>query len=818
MPHWCFVALNDNSHSVDDSSADAAQNRHFGDSLHSNAVSVFYEQVIDACIAHPGRILGIAILLIAVIGSGAVGIKFNRDNRMFFSPENPQLQALEALEATYSKDDTVLFVIAPTDGVVFSKRTLSLIKQLTERSWQVPYSTRVDSITNFQYTHADGEDFVVEDLVGDVSSLSPDDLLRIRNIAINEPRMRGRLVSPTGHVAAVYLSVQMPGIDLSAENPKVVSFMESTAESIRARYPDVDVYLNGMIMMNNAFSESSRHDSQTLVPGLFAAVVLGILLLVRSVLATLSIVFVAVASIVVALGFAGWLGIDLSSPSAPSPIIIMTVAIASSIHILIAFLRGYAEWGDKTKAIRHSMSVNSQPVFLASVTTALGFLSITASESPPFRDLGIIVAVGIVASYLAATLVLPALLTLAPIRKPPRPNGASAAMALLARWVIRRRRVLLASLLVIVAATALGLPLNDLDDSWTEYFDSRVSWRRASDFTEKNLGGQYSIDYSVHARESGGISDPDFLRDLDRFVQWYRNRPEVTHVASLTDTIKQLNMNMHGDDSAWYRLPDDRESSAQFLLLYEMSLPYGLDLNSVIDVDRSSTRVRVNMTRMSVNEVLAMERQAQAWLESNSPSLRVDEGTGPTMMFAHIGYRNIRSMLWSISLALVFISLFLIIAFRSLKMGLVSLVPNLLPVAMGFGLWGYLVGQIGLGLSVVAGMTMGIVVDDTIHFMSKYVTARREAGKSSPDAVRFAFSSVGTAMWMTTAVLVAGFAVIALSTFRLNADLGLLAAVTLLFALAADFLLLPPLLMAVDSRKDETTSAAATTHSSPTGC
>ncbi len=167
-------------------------------------------------------------------------------------------------------------------------------------------------------------------------------------------------------------------------------------------------------------------------------------------------------------------------------------------------------------------------------------------------------------------------------------------------------------------------------------------------------------------------------------------------------------------------------------------------------------------------------------------------------MFAYIGQRNIKSMLRGTSFALVLISLVLIVALRSLKIGLVSLIPNLAPAAMGFGLWGLVSGQVGLGLSVVAGMTLGIVVDDTVHFLSKYLRARRERGLDAQDAVRYAFHTVGTALLVTTLVLIAGFLVLTQSGFKINSDMGLLTAVTIALALVTDFLLLPPLLMKVD--------------------
>ena len=192
-----------------------------------------------------------------------------------------------------------------------------------------------------------------------------------------------------------------------------------------------------------------------------------------------------------------------------------------------------------------------------------------------------------------------------------------------------------------------------------------------------------------------------------------------------------------------------------------------------------------------------LEDAAQQWMKDNAPGMQTN-GASPSVMFAHIGQRNIRSMLTGTTLALVLISLILTFALRSLKIGLVSLIPNLAPAAMGFGLWGLLVGEVGLALSVVTGMTLGIVVDDTVHFLSKYLRARREQHLSSEDAVRYAFSTVGMALTVTTLVLIAGFMVLTQSPFKLNSDMGLMTAITIAFALAADFLFLPPLLMKVE--------------------
>ena len=307
-------------------------------------------------------------------------------------------------------------------------------------------------------------------------------------------------------------------------------------------------------------------------------------------------------------------------------------------------------------------------------------------------------------------------------------------------------------------------PKNELNDVFVEYFDTSVPFRAKTDHITDNLSGMYFIDYSLDAKESSGISEPEFLRQLEKLERWLEDQPEVIHVNSYSEVIRTLNKNMHGDDASYNKLPENRELAAQYLLLYEMSLPYGLDLNNQINVDKSATRMQVTLETLSTVATLQFEKRVLEWMQENTPDIAT-YGASPTLMFSHIGMRNIVSMLTGTTIALLLISGLLIFALRSLKFGLLSLIPNLAPAGVAFGIWAITVGQVGLALSVIVAMTLGIVVDDTIHFLSKYLRARREKGLDSEAAVRYAFSTVGVALFVTTVVLASGFMMMAQSTF-----------------------------------------------------
>jgi len=713
------------------------------------------------------RWLIILLSFVLVLGAASGGrfLVFKADYRVFFSGDNPQLQAFDKLEKTYSKNDNVLFVLTPKDGDVFTNETLKVVETLTEKAWQIPYSTRVDSISNYQHTYAEGDDLIVEDLISEADKLSSAELKKIKNIATNEPLLKQRLVSPSGHVTSVSATISLPNIDQTKEVPEVVIFSRKLADEIRVLVPNMDVRLSGMVPMNNAFAESAQGDMAGLVPVSFAVMFIMLLLLLRSFSTTFGIILVIFMSILVGMGLGGYIGFPLTGPSVSSTTIILTVAIANSVHVLTTFIHEMRKGTAKNDALIEALRINLQPVFLASATTMVGFLTMNFSEVPPFQHLGNFVAMGVVASFFLSVTFLPALISVLPVRVKAKVDDKDKLMIKLGDFVVKRKKQLIWAMGALILTLVAFVPKNELNDVFVHYFDETIQFRVDSDYIDKNLTGLYIIDYSLESGEEGGISEPGYLNEVESFANWYRAQEETRHVNIYTEVIKRLNKNMHADDKTWMKIPDERNLAAQYLLMYEMSLPYGLDLNNQINIDKSALRMTVSIKTMSSNEIIELENRAQDWITKNAKYIKAADGTGPTVMFAHIGKRNINSMLLGTTLALILISGILIIAFRSFKTGLISMVPNLVPAAMGFGLWGIFIGEVGLALSIVSTMTLGIVVDDTVHFLSKYLRAKREYGYSAEDAVRYAFTHVGRALITTSIVLVAGFMVLAQSHF-----------------------------------------------------
>lgn len=740
----------------------------------------------------------ISLMAIVATAMGAKNLYFRGDYNIFFDGSNAQLQAFDEIQTTFAKTDNIALVLAPKSGDVFDQRTLNQIQEMTEQAWQVPYSSRVDSLANYQHTEAVDDDLLVEDLLYQSYPLTAERIAKVRAVAMSEPLLVNALVSEKGDVAVINITMQMPGVDETAEVNEVVAYVEQMLSHYRAEYPDVTIYKAGIIAMNHSFAMAAQNDSATLVPTMLLVILLFLTLMLRSFLSVLATLVVIIGAIVATLGIVGWAGMFLHVASVNVPTLIMTLAVADCVHV-IASMRHFMRQGmPKSQAIHRSVTLNFVPIIITSVTTAIGFLMMNMSDSPVLRDFGNLSALGVMIACVLSVSLLPALLNLLPVRFSAKQAAKSSdIMDKLADLVVHRRNVLLPLSIVVIAGSAALIPYNKVNDESVKYFDTSSEFRQAADFMEQRIGGMTTMSIAIKTHQSQGIASPEFLEVLGEFTRWLREQPETDHVASLSDIYKRLNKNMHGDDSAYYALPAERELAAQYLLLYEMSLPFGLDLNNQVNVDKSSVKLQLTVKNLGSVELVALEERIYQWFASHAPRYQV-VASSPSLMFAHIGETNMASMLSTLPITLILISALMIFALRSWRLGVISLVPNIAPAVIGFGLWALISGEINLGLSVVVTLTLGIVVDDAVHFLAKYQHARKE-GQNAEQAVRYAFHTVGRALWITTVVLVAGFSVLAMSQFRLNSDMGQLSAIVIFVALVIDFVLLPSLLMRFDT-------------------
>jgi len=353
-----------------------------------------------------------SIFGILALASGGRFLSFTNDYRVWFSEENPQLVAFEALQEDYTRSDNILVMLEPSSGDVFNQETLTAVSEFTEEAWKLPFSIRVDSLTNYQHIYGEEDDLIVTDLVEDVSSLDQSSLESIRTIALDQPVLVNRLLAPDSKTTGINITVELPpeltdeqraslgAEELAARDPQqatstVVKATRELIAEMKARYPEIDFTSTGVIMMNQAFPEASIKDITTLIPAAFAVIIIGILLLIKSPIAMLATVAVVLLSILGGMGAAGWMGVKLTPPAMSAPTMILTLAV-----VLVTFNQNLKNGMEKQAAVVESLRINFTPIMLTSLTTAIGFLSMNGSDAPPFHDLGNITAVGVILAFL----------------------------------------------------------------------------------------------------------------------------------------------------------------------------------------------------------------------------------------------------------------------------------------------------------------------------------------------------------------------------------------------------------------------------------
>ncbi len=743
----------------------------------------------------------LSLLVMLVLAAGATRlIVVDVDFRNHFGESDPHLIALEQLEETYALSDVALVAVAPHEATIFTRETLVAIEELTEQLWRTPYATRVDSISN--YTHSEGfeDELVVEQLIDEASSLSDTDIERIRDIAFGTEEIAGRFFSRDGRVAGLVVSIVLPDENRELTKREVTDYLYETIADARDKHTSIDYHLLGGLILNRVIGDALDAETGILGPIALGTMLLVALILIRSIWGTLAIVLMIATVIPSALGFAGWTGLKLFGESGAALFVLMAVTVAHSVHIIEAMARGLRQDMTRTEAAIHAVQVNVWPVFLTSFTTAIGFLSLNFVDMPPFKVMGNMVAFGSMCAFAFSVTLLPAFLSLLPIRARKVRESKRDPFDRLSRFVISYRTILLCFFGILAVFLAAGITKIELKENWLEVLDESYEFRRSADFLSENFPGVETYEYSLDSGSEGGVTHIEYLKQVDAFADWYREQPEFVHIFSIADIMKRLNKNLHGDNPDYYVLPDDPELAAQYLLLYEFSLPVGRDLNNLIDHDRRATRATVSVKSMTSKEKIDLDDRARAWLRQNAPSMETG-ATGISIVGSHSIQRNIENMLQGTFVAMAIVSLLLFAIFRSIRLGLVSLIPNFFPAAMAMGLWGYLVGEVGVPAAVVTAIAFGIIVDDTIHFMTKY-TDSRKAGNLPSESVQIAFRSVGRALFTTTVVFGLGFMVFGASGVVGNQVLGLLVGITVIIALLADFFFLPPLLMLLDETKE----------------
>lgn len=740
-------------------------------------------------------ILSIGIFYINMHKAG-----FETDWKIWFDKNSPIIKNYEHFKDSFGTDDMVMIVIHNEKGI-FNQRQIKNIEKLTDLLWKTKNVSRVDSLTNFQNVYVDEKDkdeIVVRDLFTKGENLTTTQLRKKRKIALNDADLLDRIITKDGKTTVIYARMVY---SQKLEVKKYLTINKEIQKIIDENSLDGVTYIEaGIAPYTEAFYDVTKSNMSIFSPLLLVSIFILLGVIFRNFWAVVIPLLVIVFSILLTLGIFFGVGFKLNTMTSMLPVFIIAIGIADSVHFIWLWIHQRRGGMANIDAVVYALEKNILPAFLTSLTTFFGFISLLISKIVPLQTFGIATALGVVIAFLISVSFVPAFLYIINPRIKVKLSEHKGAIDFVSRYtdfILKHDKAIVGFFTAIILFCGIGTAYVKVDTDFIKQFSDESKIRQDVTFIEKNLGGTIALETIINSKKSGGINDPKFLKLVDRFSSEFKKRfPAITSNHSIVNVIKKYEMLMHGGKKSFYKIPESKELVSQYLLLYSLSLPQGMGINDMFDVKRQYLRVTNLMNAISAKEKMQMFRWSKQWW-SKTPYFASMEGS--TVISSYLRIELTYTMIESIVTALILVTLILFVVFRQKIYIVASIVPNVLPLFVTFGLAGWIGIDLDLGVAIVSVMLIGIAVDDTIHFLAKYQGARKEQ-KSVSESVQYAFLLSGSAIIFTTIILVIGFGLFTFSDFAVYKNFGFLSATSLLSAMVLDLVFLPALLHILDVR------------------
>ena len=736
--------------------------------------------------------------LATVAGAGAARLEFDSTLEGWFLEDDASMVTYRDFIERFVGDE--ISVIGVTADDVFEPRVLAAIQRLTQEAARAPHAHRVRSLTNVKIFDNDPEGGLeirrlIQQLPRDNKAAAA-----LRRDALDNPLLRGTLVAPDGKTTAVVVELG-GGEDMMQRKMAQVRALEQIIQG-EAQRSGVGMHLAGTPVSDKAFYDYNKRDFQVILPISAFVVLLLAWLIFRRPFFTILPSVVVLLSILITFGLMGALGIQVSILSTMVAALVLAVGVADTVHVLSEYRRGIDKELHRGEALRRTVAHLFIPCLFTSITTAVGFLSLLTSDLQPIREAGWLSAVGVLVAFGLSMTLLPALLSLA--RTTPERREAGLLNRLVSGAALRLGglsrpgsvKVLAASalLVVLVAARLLGGGI-EVGANPMGYFRPGDPVRTATELVDRRLGGSTSIELLVEA-PGEGLKDPALLGRVDALQRYMESLPGVSRALSVVDYLKELNRVVHGGDKRRYALPQSREAVAQYFMLLEGEEDFSSMVQSNYSLGRVTARVSFSGSGALAKRLPEVEARLARDFSGPEASVKL---TGFVKLMGDMEHYLVRSQIRSMLLAFFVISLMMFILLRSFKLGALAMIPNLIPILLGLGFMTFIGIGLDPGTVMIGSIALGLVVDDTVHFMVQ-LKRRTRAGDDLSAAIAGTIERAGRPIILTSVILIAGFLVATLGSFNPNVNFGFISALVILLALVADLLMLPAALKILQPR------------------
>jgi len=747
-------------------------------------------------------VLPLFIVVLFAINIKNAGIETNW--RIWFDEKSQIMKNFDKFRNTFGSDDRILVALRSENGI-FHKEVLINIQNLTNEFWNMKNIARVDSLSNFQYSYVNKNDedvIIVEDFLKDIQVLSKTELLQKEKIALSDNQIKNLFISRDGKSAMII--IRMIYSEKLKPQDYINLYHDVNTIIDKHRLKSVVYHNVGMPAFSTAFAKAIQSNFSIFIPLLLGSIALLFILIFRnlnSLLLTLTIVVLATLFIA---GFTFALGYKLNTLTSMFPIFVIAIGIADSIHIYWTWLYKRKQGISNTKSVVFAIEKNVFPAFITSITTFVGFLSLAISKIVTLQAFGILVATGAVIAFILSITFLPAFLSVLDLSVKTKISENKKKKEFINSYVnflISHHKKVIVFCFIFIALSFIGLKNVSVDTQFLKQFSEDSEIRKSASFVEKYIGGTIPIEIIVDSKKDFNVNNPKFLQDVENFsISFQKEFAQVRHITSLIDVVKKYNKLMQGDKEEFYEIPKSKELISQYLLLYSLSLPQGMGINDLMDVNKRYLRVTAMINLSSEEEKLKMYRFSKNWWEKNSEFSASIEGMA--LITAHMRTELTKTMIKSISVALILVTIIFYFTFKSRFFMAISAIPNIAPLLVTIGLIGWFGLNVDLSMAIVFIIIIGVAIDDTVHFLSKYQVAFQRT-KNTIEAIQESLLFSGSAIIITTLVLVLGFGIFLFSNFALYSNFGLMSGLSLFLAMVFDLLLLPAILIYFNMKKRE---------------
>lgn len=745
---------------------------------------------------YPIRSLFITLVLSLTALYGVLSVRLDFGAKIWFPSESTLIKDFNEFTSTFGSENYLFIGMSPPNKQhVFTNKTIQHIHNITDDILSLKQVLRVDSLANFTDIYYKDNDAKVAPFLEEVDhNYSKHDLKNLKARAIKHNILKGKYISDDATNTLFLVRLGKPLKD-QITYKEVLFNIEKVIKNYESK--GYTFKFVGTPYVVNEFRRICERDFLIIIPLLSVIVCIFIYALFRSFFAIFCVFTVIILTNITTISISGYLGMKLNNLSSMVPGVLMAICIADTIHFLSSF---YIYDGNINNRLKHAFDKNFKGTLLTTLTTTIGFMSLATSTLIPIKDFGILCAIGTSLAWIYTVAIIFPMALISQNRlqkKKSIPSFAKFNYAGLSKFCIKYSKLIVISFTGLATIFLYLSTKNQVNSNPFEYINKNLKVYKDNQFFNKKYGGFSSFEMSIDSMKQDEVYSPLFLNKVNELQSWIKKDLKASYVGSIVDYQLLLNKTFHKNKEEEFKIPTTRKKSAELLTYYQMNLLPGQELNTAMTIDNRKMRSSVFWNTQNSKEYINKIQSIYNKAKQLGLNLKI---TGREYLFNRMNEHVVNSFFKSIILTIIGISIFLVIIFKSVKYGLISLFPNLFPILFGSAFMSLLEKPLDVGTVLVASVCFGIAVDDTIHFLLD-VQKRIKKDQSMEEAFTNTFTNTGTALLSTTVILVCSFTVFLIADFVPNHNFGFFSALILTAALITDFLFLPALISLFTGKK-----------------